>query len=421
MNRRKNVAFGICLMALIAAVGVFTLRRSGAEPTAAPAPLTVPADVRSLLDQVRQAYASLQSLSISGTFQGHMDIDGVQKSNNAQVAGLYSSSGLFRHEMKDTTAASADAPQSTTDAILGNSGSNIFLFFPERNRYEMIDAPKGKVTLGALGEDVANILRNQNLSLALALSGDAESELLDDATSIARIDDVKIDGRSYPALLILHPLFDQTVVIDPQTHLLRQMTADVSKNARMKGAKVVKTAELSADYTYAPSAQISAAQFAWSPPPGAQAIASSDENTSLEGKPVPSFSLPDMNGNQVSSDSLKGSIYVLDFWATWCGPCVATLPHVDAMYKEYKDKGVKFFAINVQEDKATVQKFISDTKLGIPVLMDSDGKVEDIFDPNSLTPFTVVIGKDGKVIKATPMGGVEEQLLRPIIIDAIKP
>jgi thiol-disulfide isomerase/thioredoxin len=408
-------------MFLLTAIGVFTLRRSAAESTAAPPPLTVPADVRALLDQVRQAYASLQSVSISGTFEGHMDIDGVQRSNKAQIAGLYSSLGLFRHEMKDTTAAAIDAPQSTTDAILGNSGSSIYLFFPERNRYQIIDAPKGKVNLGTLGEDVANILRNQNLTLALALSGDAESELLEDATSVARVDDVKIDGQACPSILILHPLFDQTIVIDPQTHLLRRMTADVSKNVRMKGAKVVKAAQLSADYVYATSAPLPAAQFAWSPPPGAQELTSSDENTALEGKPVPSFSLPDMNGNQVSSESLKGTFYVLDFWATWCGPCVATLPHVDAMYKEYKDKGVKFFAINVQEDKATVQKFISDTKLSIPVLMDTDGKVEDIFDPNTLTPFTVVVGKDGKIIKAAPMGGVEEQLLRPIIVDAVKP
>ncbi len=127
-----------------------------------------------------------------------------------------------------------------------------------------------------------------------------------------------------------------------------------------------------------------------------------------------------MDGNSVTAQSLKGSVYVLDFWATWCGPCVASLPHLDALYKEFKGKGVKFFAVNEQEDKSTVAKFVADTKLSIPVLMDSDGKVGDVFDPDAMIPLTVVVGKDGKVIKAGHMGGVEDQL-RPILTEALKP
>ena len=103
-------------------------------------------------------------------------------------------------------------------------------------------------------------------------------------------------------------------------------------------------------------------------------LTAADSGSDLAGKPAPAFSLTGMNGKVVSSESLKGSVYVLDFWATWCPPCVASLPHLDGIYKDFKDKGVKFFAVNEQEDKPTIQKFVSDTKLGIPVLMDSDGQ-----------------------------------------------
>jgi thiol-disulfide isomerase/thioredoxin len=420
MTRRQKVVLGFCVAALIAAVGTLALRRSRAESAAAPAPVNVSPEVRAILDQVRQAYASVPALSISGTFQGKLDIDGVQRNNTAEFTGLYSSSGLFRNETRETTKSDSATTQPASDALLGNNGANIYLFFPERNRYQIIDAPKGKVTLDSLGENVADVLRNQNLSLALALSGDAETELLQDATSISRVEDVKIDGQACPTIQIVHPLFDQTLVIDPQTHLLRRMIGDVSKNAVMKGAKVVKAALLTSDYTNSPSASLPAAQFAWAPPPGAQELTTEDSNADLIGKPVPAFSLPDMNGNVVSDKTLKGTTYVMDFWATWCGPCVASLPRVETISKDYQAKSVKFFAVDVQEDKATIQKFISDTKLAIPVLMDGDGKVEQAFDPLTLTPFTVVVDKSGIVRFAAPLGGLEDRL--PAIIDkALKP
>ncbi len=284
----------------------------------------------------------------------------------------------------------------------------------------MSDAPKGKVDLHSLGDDIADVLRSQDLSLALALSGDAAGELLQDATSVSRVDDVKINGQAFPAIIILHPQYDETLVVDPQTHLLRRAVADLSKDARLQGASVVKTAQLTMDYINTPSAPAQAEQFAWSPPPGAQELSVANGGSELEGKPAPAFSLTDMDGKQVTSQSLKGSVYVLDFWATWCGPCVASLPHLDQIYKDFKDKGVKFFAVNEQEDKPTIQKFISDTKLSIPVLMDSDATVGQVYDSDGMIPITIVVGKDGKVIKAGHFVPDEDDQLRPILTAALK-
>jgi thiol-disulfide isomerase/thioredoxin len=399
----------------VIAVGLGALSRTSGQSAASQPAVTIAPEARQILNQLRDAYASLKSLAVAGTVDGRFDIDGVHSANKGQFTGLYSSAGTFRSEMKD--ASSTTEP--TGDLLLGNTGEKIYLFLPQRNRYEIIDAPRDKVDLSALGEDVADLLRNQDLSLALALAGDAAGELAQSASSIRRVDDVKIDGQPYPAIILVCPRYDMTLVVDPQTHLLRRAVCDLTKNAKLQGARNVKSALLTIDYVNTPAAGADAGRFAWSPPPGAQPLAADASGSTLEGKPAPAFSLLGLDGKEVRVQSLRGSVYVLDFWATWCGPCVASLPHLDALYKDFKPRGVKFFAVNVAEDKDTIQKFVNGTKLSIPVLLDSDSKVTDAYDSAGAIPFTVVVGKDGTVLKAGFVGGNEEQI-RPIIESALK-
>jgi thiol-disulfide isomerase/thioredoxin len=210
-----------------------------------------------------------------------------------------------------------------------------------------------------------------------------------------------------------------TLVVDPQTHLLRRAVADLAKDARLQGAQNVKSALLTIDYLNTPAAGADAGKFAWAPPPGAQPLLADASPSPLEGKPAPAFSLSGLDGKEVSAQNLKGSVYVLDFWATWCGPCVVSLPHLEAIYKDLKPQGVKFFAVNEAEEKDVVQKFVNDTKLAIPVLLDSNGRVYDTYDSAGGLPFTVIVGKDGTVLKAGIFTADEDQI-RPIIQSALK-
>ena len=87
---------------------------------------------------------------------------------------------------------------------------------------------------------------------------------------------------------------------------------------------------------------------------------------------------------------------ILDFWATWCGPCVRALPIVSEVAAAYKDKGVVFYAVNEQEESDAVKKFLAAKKLDIAVAMDAEGEAAKLYKVNGI-PQTVIIGKDGKV------------------------
>jgi len=117
----------------------------------------------------------------------------------------------------------------------------------------------------------------------------------------------------------------------------------------------------------------------------------------LFGKPVPAFVTVDPDGNTIDlKDHLGKSVILLDFWATWCGPCILAMPEVEAIAEKYKDRGLVFYAVNVGEDPDTVKEFLQQNNLDIPVAMDFDGKIQSSFNSDGL-PFTVVIGKDGRM------------------------
>lgn len=123
-------------------------------------------------------------------------------------------------------------------------------------------------------------------------------------------------------------------------------------------------------------------------------IRPSSETPSVEiGRPAPLFKLTDLTGQEISLDQYKGKIVMLDFWATWCGPCRMTMPLLEKLQKEYTNNMV-LLAINLQESEDVVREYMRQQGLSSHVLLDKKGSLGEIYGTDAI-PMQVLIDKEG--------------------------
>lgn len=127
------------------------------------------------------------------------------------------------------------------------------------------------------------------------------------------------------------------------------------------------------------------------------------KNTEI-GMPAPDFNLNTNKDAKVSLSSLKGKVVVVDFWASWCGPCRAENPHMIELYNEIKDQGVEFLSVSVDKNHDKWLKAIEEDGLLWPQLIDdADVKAADKYGVQAI-PFTVVVDKEGKIVAKRVFG-----------------
>ena len=115
------------------------------------------------------------------------------------------------------------------------------------------------------------------------------------------------------------------------------------------------------------------------------------------GKAAPSFTLQDLNGKPVSLSDFKGKVIVLDFWATWCPPCVIEIPHFIELYEQYKDQGFAMVGISLdREGISVVKSFVRKYQINYPILM-TDGQVDRVYGGITAIPTTFVIDSAGNI------------------------
>lgn len=112
--------------------------------------------------------------------------------------------------------------------------------------------------------------------------------------------------------------------------------------------------------------------------------------------PAPAFSLPDKAGATVSLDDFKGQVVLLNFWASWCGPCREEMPLLVELHQRYEALGFTMLGINVEEDSAAADKFLGAVPVSFPILYDRTNSVSKLYDVIAM-PSTVLIGRDGSV------------------------
>lgn len=136
----------------------------------------------------------------------------------------------------------------------------------------------------------------------------------------------------------------------------------------------------------------------------------------FEGDVAPEFSTPLVDGSTFTLSEHSGKVVLLNFWATWCGPCVGEMPAFQKLYEEYGDK-VAILAVNCMEDKDSVDQFVQDSGYSFPIAYDENGDVSFTY-PSSGIPYTLVIGKDG-VVKNIYVGAADADTQYQIYKSAI--
>lgn len=138
------------------------------------------------------------------------------------------------------------------------------------------------------------------------------------------------------------------------------------------------------------------------------------EHESLVGKEAPNFTLSDLSGKSFNLSKLRGKVVVIDFWASWCGPCRETMPHVEKLHREFKDKGLVVLGIN-DEDIDDAKQFVQKNGYTFPMLIDVESAVSGLYGVNSI-PQTLIIDRDGKIFAHFYGSGEEENLREAVKI-----
>lgn len=136
-----------------------------------------------------------------------------------------------------------------------------------------------------------------------------------------------------------------------------------------------------------------------------------------ERMPAPDVSGTTLTGEALRLSDYRGKVVVLNVWASWCAPCRAEAPALNALSEEFLDDGVHFIGLNTRDSQAAAEAFVASKGVPYPSLVDSDGRIQvqfvDSLPPQAI-PSTVIIDREGRVA-ARALGKVSESDLRGLI------
>ncbi len=132
------------------------------------------------------------------------------------------------------------------------------------------------------------------------------------------------------------------------------------------------------------------------------------------------ISFTDLKGAEIDLTKMHDKVILVDFWATWCGPCIAEMPNVTAAYGAFKEKGFEVIGISLDDDKAAVEQFTAENKMPWPQYFDGKGWENEIARKFGITsiPATFLIGKGGKIVASNLRGPALEKAIEEALASA---
>jgi len=267
----------------------------------------------------------------------------------------------------------------------------------------------GKYVRGKAPADLAG-LKDDRLAQALigdmdrvsfALFGPNPQAALTRGMKAARmLEAEKVDGEPADHLALTVEEGNLELWIGAEDRLVRRARLNALQAARqiMAANPGLKDLKVTVELTLKGGASKPGADsFVFKPPAGSRQVASMQEMFSLTQTPMKEFSLPGLEKDATFRlADHKGKVIAIDFWATWCGPCRMEMPKLQQIYNDYKARGLVFVAVNLQESPDKVKAFLEELKLDVPVALDAEGKVAELYAISGL-PTLVLIGRDGLI------------------------
>lgn len=133
------------------------------------------------------------------------------------------------------------------------------------------------------------------------------------------------------------------------------------------------------------------------------------EDDALSGQEAPDFEVELTDGTTMSLSDAEGKVVLLNFWATWCGPCVGEMPALQKLYDDYNTTEVQILAVDCGETKREVDSFVKENGYTFPIAYDEEGTLSTELYPTDGIPYTVIIDRKGNIV-TTFLGADESDI-----------
>jgi thiol-disulfide isomerase/thioredoxin len=262
---------------------------------------------------------------------------------------------------------------------------------PERWQLRPTTVASNQATKAEIGEI---LLKNKNPKMVAEAAFYKANLALKNAGTTVRLDDVM-------------PAIEDFAKRAPKDERVPQLLFQAASSATDKGRKADLFARVSKDYPYSPAAKKVADRASQASIP--------EDITEMVGLPFKLDFTDAIKGSPVSIEGLKGKVVVIDFWATWCGPCVAEMPKMKKIYAEYKDKGVEFIGVSLDQSKAQggldkLKEFVAKNGIEWPQYYQGNfwqSEFSSSWHINSI-PCVFLVDADGKLASVKARGQLEK-------------